>query len=344
MILEKIRTVFPENHRTQEQDLLIGSSCLALTDKERETIESLNLDNYQASLSEQEKEDLSVRVAEAVTKAQFWGATAGAATGGMAAGASAWYFAPLMPVAIIASGLGGAVAGGKIGHYTGGRIGHRRAIKDETNSPEFRIWRNERFESIIFPALSRYADPDSWNRKQLICPITLDWMIEPVLAEDGHMYEKEAILAHLAAWEARHQQNEVDRQEFGLRSLSLQELQEILQTRSPLRNGNITIDGLKKIPDYYRGIFDELTRNYNIKVLQQHNIAAQAKNLPQPFSEEVAKVVSFYEKTQRERTIMATDMQVGLLRSTELSDEEVEAGGELLKAAAKLPKLIKQFA
>lgn len=109
MILEKIRTIFPEANRTREQDLLIGSSCLALTDKERETIENLNFDNYQASLSEEEKEDLSVRVAEAVTKAQFWGATGGAATGGIAAGASVWYFAPLMPVAIITSGLGGAV-------------------------------------------------------------------------------------------------------------------------------------------------------------------------------------------------------------------------------------------
>ena len=38
MILEKMRTVFLEINRTQEQDLLIGSSCLALTDKERELL------------------------------------------------------------------------------------------------------------------------------------------------------------------------------------------------------------------------------------------------------------------------------------------------------------------
>jgi hypothetical protein len=52
MILEKIRTAFPEINRTQEQDLLIGSTCLALTDQERDAIENLNFNKYQSSLDE----------------------------------------------------------------------------------------------------------------------------------------------------------------------------------------------------------------------------------------------------------------------------------------------------
>ena len=43
MILEKIRTAFPHQNRTEEQDMLIGSSCLALTDNERKEIGSVTL-------------------------------------------------------------------------------------------------------------------------------------------------------------------------------------------------------------------------------------------------------------------------------------------------------------
>lgn len=340
MILEKIRTTFPETNRTQDQDLLIGSSCLALTDKERDTIENLNFNRYHSSLDEKEREDLSVRVAEAVAKAQMWGTVSGFTTGGVAAGASAWYLAALTPLATIVSGVGGAVAGRKIGHYAGGRIGHRRAIKNETNSSEYILWRNEKFETIIFPALSRYVDPNKWSTVQLECPITLDWMMEPVRAEDGHIYEKSAILAHLAAWEERQRQMEENRRGFALEPLSPQELQEVLQTRSPLRNGNITVGGLRELPDYYKEIFRKLECNYNTKVSEQQSIAAQVKDLPQPFPEEVAKVVRWYSMTQRERNLIEDEMRPSLLRSTELSDEEVEGAREFLNAAAKLPKVI----
>ncbi|MGL5263109.1 MAG: hypothetical protein ACRDAI_00795 [Candidatus Rhabdochlamydia sp.] len=57
MILEKIRTAFPEINRTQEQDLLIGSTCLALTDQERDTIENLNFNKCQSSLDEKKSKD-----------------------------------------------------------------------------------------------------------------------------------------------------------------------------------------------------------------------------------------------------------------------------------------------
>ncbi len=53
MTLGKIRAVFPEDNRTPDQDLLIGSNCLALTDKERNLIESINFKGYQFSLNDE---------------------------------------------------------------------------------------------------------------------------------------------------------------------------------------------------------------------------------------------------------------------------------------------------
>jgi hypothetical protein len=58
------------------------------------------------------------------------------------------------------------------------------------------------------------------------------------------------------------------------------------------------------------------------------------------FPEEVAKVVRWYSMTQRERNLIEDEMRPSLLRSTELSDEEVEEAREFLNAAAKLPKVI----
>ncbi|KAG6559264.1 hypothetical protein RHABOEDO_001867 (plasmid) [Candidatus Rhabdochlamydia oedothoracis] len=77
MILQTIRTCLPEGVRTDQQDLLIGDTCLALTDKEREEIENLNFENYQ--YNSPQRAEVSARVADAAYKGQLVGAAKGAA-------------------------------------------------------------------------------------------------------------------------------------------------------------------------------------------------------------------------------------------------------------------------
>ena len=255
---------------------------------------------------------------------------------------AAWYLSAFTSLATVASGLGSAISGALVGYSLEEIIGSKRAIKDEASSPKYIFWSNQKYKKTIFPALSRYEKPTLWSNIPLECPITLDWMLKPVQAEDGHIYEKAAILAHLAAWRKRLQEKKAERLRFGMGPIPPQEMQELLQARSPLRNGNITIAGLKECPDYYEIIFEKLKRTYNAKVSEKQSIAADAENIPQPFTEEVSKVMRFYEKTQRERSITEADVHTDLLKSPTLSDKEIKKANEFLNAASALPRLLKK--
>ncbi|VHO00766.1 hypothetical protein [Candidatus Rhabdochlamydia sp. T3358] len=255
MTLGKIRAVFPEDNRTPDQDLLIGSNCLALTDKERNLIENINFKGYQFSLNDEQNESLSIRVGEAVSKAQFWGAAGGSTTGGAVGGAVAWYWVPLMPLITIASGVGGAIVGGVTGYNLGGKFGHRRVVENVTHSSEYLHWSNEKYEKIIFPALSRFVDVDVWERVPLECPITNQFAIEPVRDPHGHVFENEAIINWLRTCD----QSLLNRL-FEFPPISQEELENALQRRCPLRAGFITEDQLKKIPDYYKNIFKKINK------------------------------------------------------------------------------------
>ncbi len=318
------------------QYMLIGSSCLALTDKERSIIENFNFDNYQHSTPV--RSEIASIKAHAIAKAQITGVVSGFLLGSIIGVVVAWN--NWHKEHTLAGGLSGGITGGATGYYAGKEIGQKRIMKKLSNSTEYQIWKNKNYETTIFPALSRYIDPDQWDRMQLTCPITLDFMIEPVKAEDGHVYEKAALLSHLNAWDRRQEQIELERVWRNEAPLSSQERLEVLQTRSPLRNGNITITGLEELPGYYQEIFEILKRAYNNEVLKQRTIFARTELPPQPFSEEVSKVVRFYEKTQRERSIIANDMHTSILRSPVLSDKESEVAQEFLNAAAKLPRLL----
>ncbi|MGB7128135.1 MAG: hypothetical protein WBD50_03470, partial [Candidatus Rhabdochlamydia sp.] len=341
MILEKIRTAFPEINRTQEQDLLIGSTCLALTDQERDTIENLNFNKYQSSLDEKKSKKVSLRVVETVANAQWWGKVSGFATGSVSAGTAAWYLAALSPLLTAASGGLGGYLGFEAGKIMGGDIGHELAMENEINEPEFICWKDEKYATVILPALSRYVDLDKEESKtQLTCPITLDWMVEPVRAKDGHVYEKAAIIRHLATWPGRVTEILALRP---IQTLTPKDAQEILNTSSPLRNGFISIDELKELPGYYEETVRSLISKYNMKVLNQRTIVDQNKDQTQELPEEVAKVVRFYSMTQERRDHIKADMRRDLLihrvfRPDEQTEEDQAL--DLLTAAAKPPELI----
>lgn len=285
-----------------------------------------------------------MRVVETVANAQWWGKVTGCAAGGAGAGAAAWYLAALSPLLTAASGGLGGYLGFEAGKQKGGDIGHAIAMKNVTNSPEFVRWKDEKYVTVILPALSRYVDLDEESKTQLTCPITLDWMVEPVRAKDGHVYEKAAIIRHLATWPGRVTEMLALRP---IQTLTPKEAQEILNTSSPLRKGFISIDELEELPGYYKEDVRSLIFEYNMKVLNQRAIVNQANNQTQELPEEVAKVVRFYSMAQEKRDHIKADMRRDLLihrvfRPDEQTEEDQAL--DLLTAAAKPPELIEFMA
>jgi hypothetical protein len=282
-----------------------------------------------------------LKVSETVASAQWWGKVTGCAAGGAGAGASAWYLAALSPFWTAASGVAGGYLGFHAGKQKGGDIGHAISMKNVTNSPEFVCWKDEKYVTVVLPTLSRYVDLDKESKTQLTCPITFDWMKEPVRAKDGHVYEKAAIIKHLATWPGRVTEMLALRP---IQTLIPKDAQEILNTSSPFRNGYISIDELKELPGYYEETVRSLIFEYNMKVLNQRAIVNQANNQAQELPEEVAKVVKFYSMTQEKRDHIKADMRRDLLihrvfRPDEQTEEDQAL--DLLTAAAKPPELIK---
>ena len=327
MILQTIRDCLPEVVRTREQDLLIGDTCLALTDKEREEIENVNFENYQ--YNSPQKTEISARIADAVHKSQLKGVAIGAAIGALGGGTIAWKLTNSIQVAALGGAAGGLV-GGISGYHAGKKRGRKMVVSDITHSPEYRKWENEKYETIIFPALSRYMDPDQYENFELTCPITLGFMLEPVQASDNHIYEKSAILAHLAAWKQRWNSSETA-------FLSTENQVALLMASSPFRIYPITENTLKPLPNYYRNIFHELVNNYNSKVLEQQSIVDLAEKILEPLTEQAEKIVQLYSMTQRERTRIETRMRIAL---EDLPDTDLEDAYEFLTASAKLPRLL----
>lgn len=325
MILQTIRTYLPEGVRTEQQDLLIGDTCLALTDKEREEIENLNFENYQ--YNSPQRAEVSARVADAVYRAKLAGAVTGTAVGALGGGTAAWKTTKSVPMTAL-GGAAGGLTGGVSGYYAGKKISHRMIVSDITNSPEYHKWKNEKYETIIFPALSRYVEPSQYENFQLICPITLDFMLEPVRAKDNHIYEKSAILAHLAAWQ--------ERREFVGRPF----LPADWVASSPFRICHITADTLKPLPDYYKKIFHELIGNYNSKVLAQQSIVDLAKEQFGPLTEQAEKIVRLYSMTQRERIRIKNAIEAELLNIEDIPDIKLEEINNFLIASANLPRLL----
>jgi hypothetical protein len=322
MILQKIRNYLPQGIRTEEQDLLIGDTCLALTDKEREEIENLNFENYY--YNSPQRAEISAKIADAVHKAQL---VAVRVLGGGSTTCKTTNSLPMTALARAAGSLLGSISG----YYAGENLGHAMVVTDTKNSPEYRKWENEKYQTIIFPALSRYMNPNQWEDFQLLCPITLGFMLEPVQAIDNHIYDKSAILTHLATWQERW--NSWDRQ-----CLPAERQIDLWRASSPFRAAYITANTLKPLPNYYRNIFYKLVHNYNSKVLAQQFIVDLAKENFGPLTKEAEKIVKLYKMTQRQRTRVDGEIGMILLNKDEISDEDLEESREFLSAAAKLPR------
>jgi hypothetical protein len=318
MILEKIRAVFPEANRTLEQDLIIGSTCLALTPKERNTIENVNFNTYKARLKEGKRRDLSLKIEKSVTNSQCWGEISGFTSGGITIGVAAWYLTIFSPLLTVASGIGGGILGAKIGKSIGGNIGHKRVVKDVTSSPEYAHWKTKRYATKILPVLNRYVHPDKESKIQLVYSRTKGLSTQ---AEIQINQEKRSIPL----------QQEV--QEFG---------------NSFSKNDNVIIEGLEELSGLQEETIKLLTYKYNLEVFKQLIIVDRSKtqqSIPEEITkvmsqEEINKVVKLYSMTQKERDNIVVGMKVDLSKS--LSLEDAKASFEFLNAAAKLPKLIKQ--
>lgn len=388
-MLEKIRSIFPElvqtelpgtNQaftRTQEQDLLIGSSCLTLTDKERDTIANLTFERYQASLNQEDNKNLTQKISDVISKYQFWGGTGGAVAGGAAGGGIAWYFAPLMPFVTFTSGLAGAVLGGASGLTVGGNIGYERAVEDVRHSPEFTIWKYEQYEDIIFPALARYTDTEAYEKINLQCGIDKCFALDPVQDSHGHIFNKKSIIQWFSKWnetwpevklsqfltlaklqrlllELPEEQTQMALQDLfqGMPQEQIamisqliaqnpaEQLEQAFIRRCPLDGGFITEKDLKSLPNYYQYIFTELKDNYNRKVSEQRSLVGRAKEFIGPLPEEASKVVAFYSKTQDEKYAIANKMQIAVLESQKFRPAEVLDSISFLNSATQLPKFI----
>lgn len=146
-----------------------------------------------------------------------------------------------------------------IGSILGARVGYRISVNNffKTHSIEisksikFIEWKNaidkEKYD-LLLNCLKNHTEIDNKFIK-FFCPLTLDIPVIPVVCPNGHVYEKEAIEAHLdLRWEAiqilkdsNYPQNRID---------------EALKTISPLRAQPFTKQDLKYAIDFSKEALD----------------------------------------------------------------------------------------
>jgi uncharacterized protein YqeY len=158
-------------------------------------------------------------------------------------------------------------------------------------------------------------------------------MKNAVQANDGHMYERSQILDYLVQWDIDHPADQ-------LAALPLAARIEVLNTRSPFRNGNIQLNLLKEKLSYYDDLFMTLNKNYNQRVMSQKVIYAKslANELPMP-TEEETRIVNFYFTPQLAKQDIANAMSATVFQS-DLPQVNKEKGVAFLMAAVNLPEVL----
>lgn len=349
--LETIRNLFPSVTRTSEQDMLIGSSCLSLTEEERYGICTYGntaraFEIYRADPAN--VDDVTQRIGEAVFRGKVIGGISGglvgAATGSVGGAMITAQFIPI-PHAIlggaIVGGVGGAVTGAYVGSKIGGSKVNQNKVLELSKSSEVRRWTHDKYKASVFPPLMQYISLKNEDQIQL-CPLTLNWMDEPVEANDHHIYEKTALLTHLTTHEARWPA-------ASLAQLDPVERERILNERSPLRICNIHKEDLKPVKEYHANLFISLINNYNERVLHQKAVYAafekgvEGESLNKLFEaarmdrREADQVVRFYQTSEVEREDIVLDME-STINKSRLSFNEKAGVKTWLAATAKDPQ------
>jgi hypothetical protein len=336
--LQILRTIFPEATRTPDQDMLIGSSCLALTATQRESICTYGDLTRAFTIYRAANNDVAERIATVKLRAEIGCGIVGGITGAAAGATVGAYIgnrispAAVVPCAIFC-GVSGGVAGGYAAADKGGLVAANREIATLTHSREARQWTHNRLKMDIYPPLMQYlttARANEVQQRDLICPLSLDWMDEPVLAGDLHTYERTKILDHLDAWDRRYPAER-------LAAFSQEQRDAAYLLRSPFRICNIKIAEFKPAEAYHQTLFPFLINNYNESVILQREIVATAhEDAANPVKParldqrlhnigmnrfQADKVVRFYDTPKADLQKIAKKMAKVVLDTDELAPE-----------------------
>jgi hypothetical protein len=334
--LSLTRSVLPQE-RTPDQDALVGSASLALTDLEKQCIDEFSdpkkeYKNYVKSLPEDREEEMRQSMDLAIEKGSkktAWkqagcGAVTGAVSGtvlstiALVGGPVAFGFTVLG----VAPVFGGIMAYGcyKTGLERGAVAAENARIFTVTNTRECAEWIRQRCHKIALPALLQFMPADRRERIDLDCPITRDWMQDPVEAADHRVYERSEIV----------------------RSLQIQGVSPF--TREPMYAGELI-----SRPDYYKDTFTEMHQNYNARVSQRESVVA-AWERREPGTElsefhvegvapeETAQILRFHNMGERRLKTTAHALSTEVLGRDGVADEVADAVTDFLtKTATKAP-------
>ena len=353
----RLQEIFPEP--TPELKGLIDVSSLSITGDERTCINAITdgwgayqTDHTVAVEERQALGDVYNRIVGRITvqrthdevvnetiKGVFYGAVAGGVVGGVAGGVLGCKLSPTVGTGygiVIGCGcgaVGGAIGGGlvggatgyEIGQVLGAREGRARAEATVTRMPIFRHWKTQKYQ-VILPALMRSMTMQEREPFNLECPITHDFMEEPVRAADDHYYERKDISAWLAKWDR-------DYPPERLAQLTEEERRQIFLQTSPSNSARIDAAHLYLHPDYYDDLYDRMKAIYNGKIGELHlSLQGHAS-----VRSEMAPMVRFYQTPLEEREELIDDVKSIVRRSHILQHEEKQQIRGLFDEAVEPP-------
>jgi hypothetical protein len=191
--------------------------------------------------SDREKE---VHFEEIAYRGARFGAAAGAGGGAiLGVGAVLVLNPPTGVAATIYSTLiglfGGAAAGAAVGAGVGTSLGlTAQLVINLEGGGSYEEWRQRAVREKVFGLYQR-AITQEHDLAEFMCPITRDLISDPVLAEDGRIYERR----HIVSW--------IRRIEAQAAQAPAAQRAEILQNTSPERIMRISVDKLKYADRYY---------------------------------------------------------------------------------------------
>jgi hypothetical protein len=326
----RLQEIFPEP--TPEQKGLIDASTLCMSRVEKTCIDVIN-EGWEAyrvdhAVDAEERRALSDRYITIVSDSRYEGIAVGVIGGAVAGG----YAGGIYTAGNIGGVAVGAAVGGCSGYYAGSKfglkIGRARAEATVTRMPEYRHWKTQKYQ-VILPALMRSMTLQEREPFNLECPITHDFMEEPVKAADDHYYEREIIRAWLDKWDR-------DYPPERLAQLTEEERRQIFLQTSPSHSSRIDSAHLYLHPDYYDVLYDRMKAIYNGKIGELH-LSLQGHA---PMRPEMAPMVRFYQRPLEEREELIDDVKSIVRRSHILQHEEKQQIRGLFDEAVEPPPVL----